>query len=301
MKRRRFVQLVGAASASHLLACSSKMDQAVKGSQYMDNLGLQIWTVRNQIAEDPVATLKAISEHGYQQIELMNLDQLEILGPIAKDFGLDINCSHINWTVLTGRWDLKKMENPGITTDHLIEKAHKHGISHMIYAYWFPDERSSLDDYKVIADKLNRFGEDCNKADVKLGYHNHSFEFKPMEDSTGWEVLMNRVEKDKMFYELDVFWASIGNQDALGIMEDAKDKIGLLHLKDRKKESEIQYDESKVAKDAFKEVGQGMLDFKKIIVAAEAIGVEYCHVEQDESPDPLVSIGQSQTYLKTIS
>ncbi len=300
MKRRKFMQMAGAVSATHFLACSSKMDKAVQNSQYMNDLGIQLWTVRNQLKEDPGGTLAAIRDHGYRQIELMDMDQLKTLGPIAKDLGLAIHCSHINWTIVTGRWDLKRMEDPGITTDHLIESAHENDISHLIFSYWLPEERSSLDDYKVLADKLNRFGEDCHKADLRLGYHNHSFEFEPKDGSSGWEVLMDRVEKDKMFYELDVFWASIGNQDPVSIMNAAKDKIGLLHLKDRKTNSAIEYDESKVPPGAFKEVGQGMLDFKEIIATAEKYGVSYCHVEQDESPDPIKSVGQSLEYLQNV-
>lgn len=300
MKRRHFIQLSVAAGAATFIQCKNEVKMAVEQSPYLDTMGIQLWTVRNELEKDPLATLQSIKNAGYKQIETMNLDQLETLKPIAKDLDLDILCSHFNWTVLTGRWDLKQMDDPGLTPEHFVERAHKHGLEHLIFAYWFKDERQSLDDYKKIAERMNHMGELCNTANISFGYHNHSFEFEPMEGSSGFDVLLERIDSDKMKFELDVFWASMGGKEPTALMDQMGNKINLLHLKDRKQSDVTIYDEGKIPKDAFQEVGDGMLDFKSILAKAEQYGIHYCHVEQDESPNALVSIKESMDALQVL-
>lgn len=298
MLRRDFLHSSALATLGTLLSCSDKMKKEMAGTPYLKTLGIQLWTVRDQLAEDPKATLTAIKNHGYQQVELMRLSQLDEIGPICKDLGLDIKCSHIDWTVLTGRWDLRDMEDPGTKVEDLIEKAVKNNISHMIFAYWLKEERSSLDDYRMIADTFNKTGELCNSAGIKFGYHNHSFEFAESEGTNGYNILRERVDKDKMKFELDVFWTSIGGVEPVALMHEMKDQINLLHLKDRAATSPIELDESKVAPETFKELGMGMVDIKGTLSAATKYGIDYCHVEQDHSPDPVKSVGQSRAWLQ---
>ena len=97
--------------------------------------------------------------------------------------------------------------------------------------------------------------------------------------------------------ELDVFWCNIGGVSPIDLMTKLGDRIALLHLKDQAKGTSIQYDESKVAPSTYEEVGDGQLNFKSIIDLAVQNKVDYCHVEQDFSPDVLTSIVQSQNYL----
>lgn len=298
MLRRNFLQTSALATLGTLLSCSDKMKTEMVGTPYLKTLGIQLWTVRDQMEADPKATLTAIKNHGYHQVELMRLSQLDEIAPICKDLGLEIKCSHIDWTVLTGRWDLRGMEDPGTKVEDLIEKAVKNNISHMVFAYWMKDERSKLDDYKKIADTFNRTGELCNTAGIDFGYHNHSFEFENLEGSNGYAVLRERVDKDKMKFELDVFWASLGGTEPVALMHEMKDQINLLHLKDRAKDAPVELDESKVDPSAFKELGTGMVDLKGVLAAATKYGIDYCHVEQDHSPDPVKSVGQSRKYLQ---
>ena len=282
------------------LGLSSCSDDIAK-SAYMDTIGLQLWTVRNQLEEDPQATLKAVADAGYKQVELMNTEQHEQLGAMAKDLGLAINSAFMNFSLITGRWDLKGEEPPAnYGPENLLEEVGKMGLSHLVFGYMLPGERSNLDDYKAISDKLNVFGEQCNAAGIKLCYHNHSFEFTPMDGSTGFDILRERVDPDKMQFELDVFWASIGGVEPVGLMKAMQGRLGLIHLKDKLKDTPTIYDEGKVPKEAFKELGNGIVDIKGVLAEAETQKVDFCMVEQDASPDPVNSIGESMTYLNSI-
>lgn len=300
MERRKFIQLTGAASLSSILACKQETKAVLKKTPYLNSLGIQLWTVRNLLG-DAQGTLKAIKQAGYQQIELMRLAQLDELGEIARGEGLEIKCSHLTNQIISGNWERMGQAKPDMSSEDLIAKASKNGLEHITFAYWGAGERQSIDDYKMLAAKLNSFGELCNSAGLKFSYHNHSFEFLPMDGTIGYDILLDEVDADKMGMELDVFWCNIGGVEPVELMDKMKGRTSLLHLKDQAKGSAIEFDESKVAAETFQEVGDGSLDFKAIMDRAVKYGVDYCHVEQDQSPDVLASIVQSQNYLANMN
>ena len=140
-------------------------------------------------------------------------------------------------------------------------------------------------------------------------YHNHAFEFKPIGDKSdagpqdagpqsGYEVMMKEFSPD-MKFEVDVFWVAVGGKDPAELIKELGSRVSQLHLKDLNGATKLpSYDG--VPKDAFEEIGDGIIDMERIIDAAGDAGVAYCHVEQDQSPDPLASIQQSIKYLKSM-
>jgi sugar phosphate isomerase/epimerase len=151
-----------------------------------------------------------------------------------------------------------------------------------------------------VAQTLNSAGERFRSAGLQLCYHNHAFEFQPMEGSTPLQVLMQETQKDLVGLEMDVFWVSVGGQDPVQLLKQYSGRVPLIHLKDKAKGSPVQYNES-VGAAAFKEVGAGSLDFPAILRAASAAGVKHYFVEQDATPgDPLASLRQSYDYLHSL-
>lgn len=286
------VPLLSAQNFEHMLA----------ESPYKKEIGLQLYTVRNQLAEDFEGTLKAIKEAGYFQIETGNSQQILQAMPIAKDLGLKIRSSFFQWTYVTGRWDLvPDAEKPaGYSMDKVIEVAAENGLEYLVFGYMVPQERSTLDDYRQIADKLNVVGEKCAKAGIKLCYHNHAFEFGPIDGTVPFDILIERFDNNTIQFELDVFWSSLAGVEPVKLMKRMKGKIRLLHLKDKLSGTPVIYDEQKVPKTAFKELGNGVVNLKKVIKLAEKMGIEQCMVEQDQSPDPLKSIETSIAYVNQL-
>lgn len=262
---------------------------------YLDSLGLQLWTVRNQMAEDPKATLKAVADAGYKQVELGSVLGMDDVIKIAKDNGLAVNSAFFNWeTVVRAGQD----NVPGI--DEILEQAKEFELKHLVFGYIAKGHRETADQIKGIIENANKAAEAAAKVGIKMCYHNHSFEFTPLtvdgKKTCGYQMFIDGFSKE-MNFEVDVFWVKVGGWDPIETMERLKGRVTQVHLKDVQKGIGTIYDEGEVPHEAFQELGDGTIDMKKVVRLAKEIGVDYCHVEQDQSPDPMASIVQSMNYI----
>jgi len=154
---------------------------------------------------------------------------------------------------------------------------------------------------KALAEKLNKAGEKCRAAGLSLCYHNHAFEFEPMDGTTRFQVLLDTLDKKLVGLELDVFWVSVAGRDPVEILKQTSGRVHLLHLKDKAQGTPVMYKES-VPASTFKEVGHGTLDWPAILRAAESAGVQHYFVEQDQTPgDPVESLRQSYDYISKLT
>ena len=104
-----------------------------------------------------------------------------------------------------------------------------------------------------------------------------------------------------MFFELDLFWVSVAGHDPVKILKEYKGRVPLVHLKDKKAGTPVQFDE-RVPKETFQEVGSGELKFPEILKTAASVGVKHYFVEQDQTPgDPVDSLAKSYKYLRGLS
>ena len=267
-------------------------------SKFLKNIGIQLWTVRNQLEADPGATLRTIADVGYQQVELMDTSQLKTLQPICKKLGLGITSSFFNWQSICTP---KEKGVPSV--DAIIESAHQAGLKHLVFGYIAKGHRETAVQMKAHAVAANAMGVKCKAKGIQLCYHNHSFEFAKLKDSkqNGFEILIEQLDKELVKFEVDVFWVKIGGWDAMKTLEKLAGRVSQIHLKDLKKGTGVITDEGQVPADVFKELGQGSIDMAKVLGLAEEIGASNCHVEQDQSPAPLKSIRMSMEHLKVIS
>lgn len=297
MKRRDFLKTTAGASALALTASLARPLKAMSDqTKYKETIGLQLWTVRNQLKQDKQATLKAVADAGYRQVEFGDVGQGLELKPICQELGLKMTSSFINWQSICNP---KNKNAPSL--ELLIEDAKKLGLKHLVFGYIAKNYRQTADQYRAYIERSNQFGEMCQKAGIQLCYHNHAFEFEPLEgDKTGFDLFIEGFDPDNCKFELDVFWAKIGGWDPYQTLQRLDGRVSQVHLKDLKAGAQICYDEGQVPHDAFQELGNGTIDMEKVMQISEAIGVEQCHVEQDQSPDPLKSIGQSMAYLNQL-
>jgi sugar phosphate isomerase/epimerase len=136
---------------------------------------------------------------------------------------------------------------------------------------------------------------------VTFCYHNHAFEFEPMEGTTPFQVMLDTTDKKLVHIEMDVFWVSVAGHDPVEMLAKLKGRVPLIHLKDKAQGTEVMYKES-VPRTAFKEVGNGVIDWKKVLAAANSAGVQHYYVEQDQTPgDPVESLRQSFAYLSKLN
>lgn len=292
MQRRRFLATTAACGLTATLAQPLK---ALGVNEKRNGIGLQLWTVRNQLAEDMPGTMKAVADAGYEQVELMNVLASGDIIKTARDLGLKVRSAFINWEAVAAS------ENENVPSlDRIIEQAAQHELEYLVFGYIGKGARDTADKLRRIADATNAAAEKTKSAGMKLSYHNHSFEFQPIGDTTGFDIFMQRFDDKLVNFEFDVFWAAVGGWDPVQTMEKLGRRLGQIHLKDLKKGQATEYDEGQVPEDAFQEVGDGTIDMKKVIEVASKYNVTQFHVEQDQSPDPIASIGQSIKYTRKI-
>ena len=253
-----------------------------------NNLGVQLYTVRGTIEQEPAKDLKAIEAIGYREVEVVYAS-LDKIWPALTETKLKAVSAHVDS-------DFFFEEGLG-KLDGAIGVLKEKGFSYIVMPYVPTDHRGGLDVFKKFADILNKSGEKAKAAGLKLCYHNHAFEFEPMAGTTGLDVMMKETHKALVSLELDIFWASVAGHQPVDVMKKYSDRIALLHLKDKAADVPVQYNEN-VPKAAFKEVGHGSIDIPGVLAEAKKIGVTNYFVEQDQTPgDPLDSLKQSFDYL----
>jgi sugar phosphate isomerase/epimerase len=277
LSRREFARL----SATLLVATASQQLFAADRRQ----VGVQLYTVRDQAEKDLPGTLKAIREIGYREVEpywnIYNHPAAELKKLLAVN-GL---------TAPSGHFDYE-----GFATK--IDYAHELSMKYMVCPMLPKAMQNSLDGFNKAADQFNRWGAEVQKRGMKFAFHNHNYEFKSYGNTNGFDTLLKNTDPKLVFFEMDCYWITQAGRDPVKVMNEHADRIRMLHLKDRKPGFPI----SQTLDDAahhFTEVGNGTLDWKAILAAAEKNHIEYMFVEQDESDrNPLESLRISYNNLQ---
>lgn len=268
---------------------------------YFDRIGLQLYTLRDQMAADPEATLRAVADAGYFQVELMNVDDDAVkIAAMARDMGLAVHSAFLDYNVIA-----EPSKDRVAKLQQALQTAERIGVRHVVFGYIAKHQRDTADKCRAIADRANAAADLTRSAGMRMCYHNHSFEFqkfaggKPADKKiNAFDIFVERFDPHRMEFELDVFWVKIGGQDPMDMMKRLAGRISQVHLKDMREGTPVITDESQVPKDAFEELGDGVINMPAVMRLAKEIGVEQCHVEQDQSPGPLESITQSYQFLQ---
>jgi sugar phosphate isomerase/epimerase len=274
-------------SAPLVAACSAGRLAAAQ----LQSIGVQLYTVRSVLPQKPAETLRAIEAIGYREIEA-TYGGLDKIWPDIAATHLKPVSIHLDNTLM----------NAGKEDDlsRAIDQAKKWGFAYAVFPYVPPSERGGLDKFRALTAKLNHAGEKCRAAGLRFAYHNHAFEFEPMEGTTGFQVMMDGLDKNLCGFELDVFWVSVAGHNPVELLQQLSGRVPLVHLKDKAPGTPVMYKES-VDRGAFKEVGHGTLAWPNILRAAASAGVEHYFVEQDQTPgDPIESLKQSYQYLSKL-
>lgn len=273
------------------------MADVPSAQRYLPAIGLQVYTVRNELEKDIPGTLRAIKAAGYAQIELLRTLNARDIAPPARELGLGITSAFMDWASLT---------QPGPDSpadlDQTIALGRELALKYLVFGYIGKGARETIAQMKRHAAAANAFGRRCRDAGIQLCYHHHSFEFAALEDgrTTGWQVLLQEFDPQLVKLEFDVFWAAIAGHDPVQMLHDLRGRVAQVHLKDLAAGTPVNHDEGAVPPEVFKELGAGCLDLPRILAACAATGVDQCHVEQDQSPAPLVSIAASLCHLRQL-
>jgi sugar phosphate isomerase/epimerase len=267
MDRRSFI----IAAAAFAAGCTREGGQAGDAASAMTNaapLGLQLYTVRDLMAEDLVATLELVASIGYREVEFAGYfdtppaDVRRHLDAV----GLRAPAAHIGY------------EEFAANLTGVIEHAVAVGHDFVIVPSVPGDERETLDDYLRHAENFNRWSEACHAAGLRFGYHNHDFEFVEIEGKLPYDVLLAETDPSRVEMELDLAWARAGNADALQYFEAWPGRFPLCHIKDLDRNGQEA------------DIGDGDVAFERIFASAKQAGLQHGFVERDHPADARESI-----------
>jgi sugar phosphate isomerase/epimerase len=255
LSRRSFLALSAAASAIPALAAKNIP------------VGLELYSVRDQLAKDLTGTVTAVAKMGYQIVEFYapyfswTLDQAKDVRKLLDDLGIRCNSTHNGPTAFTGDGIVKAMDLNKMLGAKYIVMASAGRVD-------------GMDGWKKVADTLTAANEKFRAADLHAGYHNHKPEFVPTEGKRPMDILAAGTPKDVML-QFDVGTCIEAAQDPIAWIDANPGRIRSLHLKDWAPGTDKGY---KVL------FGEGEAPWTKIFAAAEKTGgVEYYLIEQEGS------------------
>jgi sugar phosphate isomerase/epimerase len=284
MSRRTFLGQV---------AASTLIPTVARGADHrIERLGLQLYTVRTEMAKDFEGTLAKVAATGYREVEFAGyFDQSpKRVRAILDRHKLTAPSAHIDYATVETK------------LDQAIENAR--GIGHRFLVNPFLDEemRKQPDVWKRVAATFNKAGETCSKAGIQFAYHNHHFEFVPVDGVMPFDVLLKECDPNLVKMELDLCWITVARQDPLTYFERYPGRFPLVHVKGLKNVPEGQPPVPfEKAIPNITDVGANdVIDWKRIFARASQAGIRHYFVEHDQPSSPFDSIRTSATYLRQL-
>lgn len=253
-------------------------------------IGLQLYTLRNEIGKDAKGTLAKVAAQGYKTVETFGYGNGKWFGMNAaelraelKSLGLTTPSGHTfpASVFLQSGWEEKW--KPAVADAKAV------GQEYIVIPWMEEQYRTDINNFKKMAAVLNKAAEICKQTGIKLAYHNHDFEFAPLAGTNGFDVLLKETDPKQVFFEMDIYWVSKAGKDPLAFFSKYPGRFAMWHVKDM----------DKTPQKNFTEVGNGVINFKKIFTYTKQSGMKYFFVEQDQCPGaPLDSTAKSIAYLK---
>jgi sugar phosphate isomerase/epimerase len=294
MDRRKFLSVTGAAGLATVwggsLACARSVAvgspaggaSATRAASAfpLASVGLQLYTVRNLMAQSVERTLGQVAAAGYHLVETAGLYDRT---PAALRALFDQN----GIRTTSGHYPLADLEK---SPDAQFATAKTLGQEYVVMPWLEPALRTP-ETFKSLPGRLNKLGEQARAAGLKLAYHNHDFEFDSYGGPrTAHEELLAGTDPALVSFELDAYWVFKAGHDPVEIIQRHPGRISMVHLKDS----------TPAPQRAMADVGKGVIDWAKLISAAQANGLRYAFVERDDATDALDSIRTSHAYLETL-
>lgn len=241
-------------------------------------IGIQLYTVRDLFAKDPEGTLAGLAQAGYAEVEFAGYNKLSaaaVKGMLQRS-GLDAPSAHVDLTDIRTKWQAS------------LDFAKEVGHRYLVLAYLDRADRHALDSYRRVAEILNKAAREAKKVGITVAYHNHDFEFFPLEGQTPYDVFLSATDRTLVKLELDLYWATKGGADPLAYFAKWPGRFPMVHVKDM----------DKGITQAMVDLGTGRIDFKRIFAKAGAAGIKHFLVEHDYPKDPMAFARAAYVYLR---
>ena len=287
IKRRTFIKQSGLA-----LAATAVLPSVLYSCDRDYPLGLQLYSLRDTIGDDVKGTLEKVAGIGFNEVETYGYSsENQFWGLNVSEFKKLLVDNGLNSP--SGHYGLDKyLSKEGNKDDfaYTLDVANGLDQKYVIIPHISDNLRTSIDDYKRMAEKLNEAGEMCKDAGLKLAYHNHAFEFEDYNGENGYEIFLNNTDKDLVAFEMDIYWVVRAKKDPIALFEENPGRFPLWHVKDM----------DKTNRELNTEIGSGTIDYQKIFDMAKEAGGKHFIIEQENfEMDPYKSLSQSVNYIKS--
>jgi sugar phosphate isomerase/epimerase len=299
--RRKFLTQAGLAAAgmatlplsgwAKTLAGASARKATTGGRTGKGVVGLQLYSLRDQLPTDPRAWIPKVKLAGYQDVETFGLSadkkffglDTKVFNALLQDNGLVSTSGHYGMDEYLGKGTEHDLGN-------YIQSVHDLGQTYLTIPYLNEAFRKTADDWKRVAGQFNTLAARLQKENIKLAYHNHNFEFTPVGDTRGLDILIQNTDPALVHFESDLYWVVRGGADPIALFKQYPGRFPMWHIKDM----------DKAQPNLNTEVGNGSIDFVSIFAQASLAGLEQTFMEQENyaaGMDPYASIAQSAAYI----
>ena len=318
MKRRSFIKNTSVAATALTLfpglasSCNTKS---------LNTIGVQLFSLPKLLEIDFNGGIKMLAEMGYKEIEMYGpfpfstdsvKEEWKSITPelgfsgsgyfgqspqevktILKEHGVKVTSVHSDMGTLQTR-----MEQLGEAGDIL-------GFEYIGLPAIPEEKRKTIDDYKRVAEELNKIGEQARNVGLKFAYHNHGYGLSEIDGQVPLNIIFDQTDPNLVFFEMDIYWTTAGGADPVNYLESYPGRYHLMHIKDMTKKVKFSGDGGNPSQwnelfPYMTTVGDGVLDIPSIISVGQKQGVQHFYVEQDTVDNPEVALKKSFDYLKTI-
>jgi sugar phosphate isomerase/epimerase len=298
MNRRTFLETATTVTAATLL---TRMGWAATEHK-AQKIGVQLYSVRDAIAKDFDGSLAKVAAAGYKEVELAGFsfdnNEVRYFGKTPQELraaldhhGLVAPSTHVNYQYLSPE-----------TFSKVLAASKVLGQQYIVNPWVEEEVRKQPDGWKRVGETFNRVGEECKKAGFQFAYHNHWFEFLPVDGVLPYDLLLKQTDPKLVKMELDLCWITAAGADPLKYFDLYPGRFPLVHVKDLKKIPSISTGGSQNFGDTvdLTEVGSGIIDWKRIFAQSEKAGIKIYIVEHDHPTAPFESIKTSYEYLSKL-
>ncbi len=213
-----------------VLGTSSALSGAPK-----KHLGIATYSVKG-LESDIEGSFKSLADAGYVVMEISNYNagtgmvagyKPADYAALAEKYGLDILSSHAR-----AKFDVKDVDATLTAWGKVFDDHKAMGCKYVVFPMF--TWAQTTDEVKAQCDLMNKIGAEANKRDIKFGYHNHNFEFATIAgtDQIYEDFLIANTDPDKVFFQMDVYWITVGGQDPVAYLKKYPDRFKVLHIKD---------------------------------------------------------------------
>jgi sugar phosphate isomerase/epimerase len=270
--------LLGAMVLPNAAVWNSAAESRITSTESLEKIGVQLYTVRDQMRANVAQTLEQVAKIGYKEVEFAGYH-----GRSAKDIRAILDANGLTSP------SAHSAAMPAIRNRfaQVIDEASTIGHRYVICAS-IPRQEMTADGYRKVAEEFNRAGEQAAKAGIKVGFHNHSDDHSPLGSTTGFDILSTECDPKVTSMQMDIFWLIKGGKDPLAYFAKYPGRFYSVHVKDM------------AANGSMVDVGAGQIPFGTYFAKSKQAGIQHYFLEHDDPTDAMASLAVGYKHLRAL-